>query len=268
MKSRRGKSSKRHKRSTTFAHLPKEIRDHIWELAIENKDALPEAHFFTVLKQPVSCYQSREIQPRHNAWAHAHTQLVPVGWNAAERPPKYVPAIPKWSDWMSAENDSAYLLTGHLWNICAESREAVIRHWQKMHPPDSSYQHIDNWIFIRRKFQFYLTMRPQEDLLCTDMENIVYLQINISTRKPKNFGILLDPGWCRRASLINMGFYRTLEFPELEPLQKWCNSGRTEDIFWFIDPELVPTAWRHFLEGVKIYTSKSMVKIYAAAFGE
>jgi hypothetical protein len=109
---------KRLRRFTCFGNLPKELHDHIWDLAIKNNQSEPEVHVFSVSIEE-QCY-------RANSLGIVDT-VVHVQSESYMRAPVWKTKRCLQAGWASRKSPSGYLLDYGLWFACLEPRHAVVR---------------------------------------------------------------------------------------------------------------------------------------------
>lgn len=102
-----------------FAKLPKELRDCIWELAIQNDKDEPEIHFFSASEDLETYQVDSDLNPDPNddRWLETTQCLRAPTWKSHTG----------LEGWASHRNPSGYLLDAGLWFACAESRDCMIR---------------------------------------------------------------------------------------------------------------------------------------------
>lgn len=124
-----------------FPDFPKELRDFIWELAIQNRNAEPLAHIFTI-----------SPDASHTALTNAMPDPYGIGeerfpfrnsgpwyeWETRVQVPVEVPGSTVGSKEME-QNPSGYLLDSGLWSACQESRWVITRTWEKHGPKHFRY---------------------------------------------------------------------------------------------------------------------------------
>lgn len=149
----------------TFRDLPKELRDLILDLAIQNRDVLPQANFYAVDSECHYSISTIESGPFGDEWTEGHLRL-----KCPSRDSSNVHS----TSWRSQQNPSGYMADSGLWNACVESRDAVARRWAKCHGR-SPYKKLGSWntthhVLSARVHKgsdvISLTSHPQWDLLC------------------------------------------------------------------------------------------------------
>lgn len=115
-----------------FSRLPKELRDHIWDLAIQNHRFQREAHFFSVDK--TLCWRWSNYDPEHFLpyWWGLRTPIGAPVWDNKDNTASRNGQHPAWDD---PQNPSGYLMDSGLWDACPESREAMLRRSRKCPNP-------------------------------------------------------------------------------------------------------------------------------------
>lgn len=110
---------KRLRTFTCFGKLPKELRDYIWKLAIQNDKDEALVHFFSASDEPEPFLIDADanLDPRDTWWRN---------WSENLRAPTWKPNGAA-GDWASHRNPSGYLLDPGLWLACIESRECMAR---------------------------------------------------------------------------------------------------------------------------------------------
>nr|ATQ39436.1 hypothetical protein [Beauveria felina] len=184
---------------TYFGGLPKELRDHIWDLAIQNRKAEPEAHFYRIIdeKQTISFDFGRDAPTP--SWEKNAVNLGPPSWSDDDNP-----------SWNHPDNPSAYLWDSGLWNACVASREAVVRRWKKYHNPrdwDTRFWHVSTKRIFEGSLERWITTRPQHDLVIGQFPNLHLSKGNMIEKNllmpgvydviGHNIGLEYDSEWIR-----------------------------------------------------------------------
>lgn len=110
---------KRLRTFTCFGTLPKELRDYIWELAMQNDTDEAAIHFFSV-SEDLETFQvdlDVDYDPNDARWRERRQYLRAPTWRSHGG----------LEDWSSHRNPSGYLLDPGLWFACAESRDSILR---------------------------------------------------------------------------------------------------------------------------------------------
>ncbi|CAH0050935.1 unnamed protein product [Clonostachys solani] len=171
--------------------LPREIRDNIWDLAVENFNNTPRAHFFSLSAERVRCLQSTKPSIEPDGWKEAQTVLKPPLVHK-----KDVDVI----SGKTARNISRYMLYHNLWNTSIESRKAIVRQWNEWRdssPDESAY----TFMHIGDSPTLFVAIQPAIDLICLEIpktvdacRNINCAPINTGSRV-RNFAFIYDPSW-------------------------------------------------------------------------
>lgn len=106
---------------TIFGDLPKEIRDIIWDMAIQSERAEQSVHILSLA--------SRDMEPREVKLGRKATLRIEpwVNWTSWLGPSSLSERYGQSSSCAANDNPSAHLLDTGLWNGCLESREAMLR---------------------------------------------------------------------------------------------------------------------------------------------
>ncbi|KAI1453452.1 hypothetical protein F4805DRAFT_366090 [Annulohypoxylon moriforme] len=105
---------------TNFSHLPKELRDIIWDFAIQ--DERPKAHFFLVTGEEEPDPASLRYECKQFLKATCTDCRVFVPWYSTESTNGFH---------RSTYDQSGHLIDSGLWTACRESRDAIRRRFQK-----------------------------------------------------------------------------------------------------------------------------------------
>lgn len=102
---------------TVFPHLPRELRDEIWQNAIQRVDERPGFHCFTTF----TAAEEKELSPDHLVGdkddEDTYKLALPPTTHAKDASPA------------TEQRQSAYWLDGGLWTACKESRQVIERHY-------------------------------------------------------------------------------------------------------------------------------------------
>ena len=192
---------------TCFGQLPKEIRERIWDLAIQNRNAEPEAHFFSISYEKQKLLWDTKQDRTSLVWSESTTLVTAPTWKTC---------LGVHRSWDSLENPSAYLLDSGLWNACIESRDVVAARWDRIHRCDSECRYtcarydryqVTTLIIGEGASRRWLTVRPQLDL-------IVYQLPYLDTTE--------DPVFTPASGLFHWGSIRTENLAiEYNPRWMW-----------------------------------------------
>ncbi|KAL7806665.1 hypothetical protein V8C44DRAFT_367776 [Trichoderma aethiopicum] len=169
--------------STSFSHLPCEIREMVWAPSV--RDTQRAAHFFTVSARPTM------------------TATGP-GFELAAPTPQDDSASTE--DWIVG-NPSAYIQDAMLWTTCASSRNFVSRQYHRLwHAMDPRPQ-TDPFVacgFNRNGEEWRFKVLPSQDLFCirplsTGASWHVYSRYLLPGRNDRvrltNVALEFDPAW-------------------------------------------------------------------------
>lgn len=240
------------KKPSTFVDLPTELRQHIWDQAIWNRECLPAAHFFNASRAAIICQSDRSNDSFTPDWSSAWCSVRSSCWDPSE-PEKFA--------WASEENISGYLQNSGFWNACAESRQAVLRHWKK-HDPDTranATHAFENCKVPDDTGDCYLVTRPPHDLFCINLAHLRYLMNDsfcyLDRRAFQNLGFDFDPAWVEEfeSRWVDDGYYDKesacfkIIFREKykttldDMLQSMERFEKRHGTIWLIDYRLQPT---------------------------
>lgn len=104
-----------------FGHLPKELRDYIWELAIQNDKDEAAIHFFCAMSNLETFQVDLDVNLNDARWRKRKEYLKAPTWKSHGG----------LEDWASHKNPSGYLLDPGLWFACTESRASMARKRQR-----------------------------------------------------------------------------------------------------------------------------------------
>lgn len=158
---------RRTKAKVAFMDLPTELRRQIWDLAIWNRECLPEAHFFNAAKEGLDCEQDVTEDPFTNDWLPALCNLRSPSWN---------PSKPGQFKWNLEENVSGYTRNSGLWNACTESRQALIHRWKNRQKKYRHYGVLDSVKSFKvpgdNDQDFFIVTYTCEDLICINIAHL------------------------------------------------------------------------------------------------
>lgn len=234
-----------------FADLPTELREHIWSLAIWNRECLPAAHFFKASKEAVECQSDWSEDLFTSDWDCNYCNL---------RSPCWDPCEPERFRWASEGNISGYVQNSGLWNACTESRQAMLRHWTKYLGESQAdvYESFENYRVPDNDGDFCLVTRPSQDLCCINVAHLQHLDYSIhylDRRTFDNFGFEFDPAWteefarrwdlgcCDKEEVFDKIYHREDdETTTLDHLLSHMERFKEGDEYiWLIDHRLQPT---------------------------
>jgi hypothetical protein len=239
------------KKKLTFADLPLEVREMIWEQAIWNREGLGAAHFFNTSKDGHECHKDVSEDPFSTTWAH-------TWWDY--RSPCWDPSEPQKLRWSSEDNISGYTQNSGLWNACRESRRVLVRHWKTrpqpyLGPGRERLVHVDNFRVENDDGDFFIVTHPKQDLVCVNFaslrDNFVHGRLGPNFT---HFGFVFDPDWVQdikqRSESSDHDYpyleihYRQREKPTMvdhffHQLEEY---GESNGQVWLIDYRLKPTA--------------------------
>lgn len=218
---------------TVFQELPKELRDHIWDLAI--RDHSPAAHFFTIYDVWFDGIQVTQPQKVLDDISDRASLLDSVGLAAprAQRANEL-----SWVD----GNKSAYMTDSGLWTACWESRTRMLWRFRTSNKAVTMGFRRDN-----NGERQYLTIQPEEDLLCFQFAKLSVIHPSkdmfwhciqdlptLQWRKPlerpfiRDVAVEVDPAW--------VSGWRPSARPDW-PIRGFAEAGYVRELhgFWFIN---------------------------------
>ena len=191
-------TKKRLRTFTRFRDLPKELRDCIWEFAVQNDKNEPDIHFFSVSNtlKPYEAEGSRERGCTH--WCKNRSAATAPVWKCRRGSQRA---------WDSAKNPSGYLLDSGLWLACVESQDVVARRRPFCCDPYCDVSILRMPAEKGSSWQRCLVTRPMKDLCVFQIHpNILSLRPGFLSGLGKDhmlepngggFGIEYDPQWAQ-----------------------------------------------------------------------
>lgn len=238
----------------TFADLPLELREIIWEQAIWNREGLSAAHFFNTSKDALDSHKDVSEDPFSTTWTHT--------W-CAYRSPCWDPSEPQKLRWSSEDNISGYTQNSGLWNACRESRRVLVRHWKSrpqpyLGPGRERLVFVDNFRVPDDDGDFFIVTHPKQDLMCVDAASLQNDFVHGSLGQNfDHFGFVFDPDWVQDIQQRSESSHYTHDYdPYLEIHFRKREQPTMVDHFfhhleeyweaygqvWLIDYRLKPTA--------------------------
>lgn len=237
---------------TCFGDLPKELRDCIWELAIQNDKDEPEIHFFSVSDEPQRYVNDREGTRTITEWMDAYSYAKAPMWKSGRGYHKA---------WDSRKNPSGYLLDSGLWLACVESRDAVARRRTHVDDPYEDVLSIKMPAGKNSSWQRSIAIRPRRDLVVFQIQNVISRRLGIldhlvertmfwNCLYPVNLGIEYDPQWGRDLHEANPDGDSTTDMDYdglpvshlLQELADFATTSYAHNDMWLVDHDTLRPA--------------------------